>query len=162
MPGWHSYNQHMTLKILTHPFPVFLCIWVSLCVGMPEGACIGICVWLYICVCVGLNLWNMLCPVIPWELAGHLPLPLITADSSQVPNLHVKELRVFACVSASVCVFACARLTVDAWLQQSSKIPPWLLIELEVASADTYLMCSLNASPVAFGLQLQHVSPSAH
>lgn len=76
MSGWHSYNQHMTLKIPTHPFPVFPCIWASLCVGL----CVCVCVRVYMCVC--LYLWNTLCPVIPWELAGHLPLPLITADSS--------------------------------------------------------------------------------
>lgn len=39
-----------------------------------------------------------ICPVIPWELTGRLPVSLISADSSSVADLHAKELRV-VCVS---------------------------------------------------------------
>lgn len=41
MSEWHSNNQHVTPKIQTHPFPVFLCVRLSSCVGTLGSACIS-------------------------------------------------------------------------------------------------------------------------
>lgn len=150
MWGWRSYNQHLTPEILTHPFPVFLSVSVSLCVWACFAVYVLVCMHIYVRVCGFLFMKHAL----PSHTVG------VSRSSSLAIN-HCRQLTSAqsACErSACVRVWACMFATTNVWSQQSSKIPLWPLTELEVASADTYLTCSMNASPVAFVL----LSLSAH
>ena len=134
----------MTLKIPDTPISC-----VSMCV------CARGCMYRHLCVCGIIFMKHAL----PSHTVG------VSRSSSLAIN-HCRQLisAQSACERTALHVLACVHLTVAVRLQQSSQIPPWLLNELDVASAaDTYLTRSMNASLLlAFVPQLQLLSLSAH